>query len=71
MQTEIVKDLPMGILLMVISQFFLVGVNYLIKTEYWFTLISIVFLSVLYWKFFSVGWRVAFNGIEVDVTEDQ
>lgn len=70
MKTELVKDLPMGILLMVISQFFLLGVHYLLKTEYWFTLMLTVFLSVLYWKFFSVGWKVAFQGIEVDVTED-
>jgi len=69
MKTEIVTDLPMGILLMVISQFCLVGVYYLIGTNQWYTLIGTVICSVLYWRLFQTGFRVAFLGIEVHVEE--
>jgi hypothetical protein len=68
MKTEIVTDLPMGILLMVISQFFLVGVHFAIISPYtWYTLLIAVICSVMYWKIFNVGFKVAFLGIEVDV----
>lgn len=69
MKTEIVTDLPMGVLLMVISQFFLVGVIYLIGTSQWYTVISVIVCSVLYWRLFNLGIRVAFLGVEVDVEE--
>ena len=69
MKTEIVTDLPMGILLMVISQFFLFGVIYLLGTSHWYTVVGVVICSVLYWRFFQTGFRVAFLGIEVNVEE--
>jgi hypothetical protein len=70
MKTELVTDLPMGVLLMVISQFFLVGVHFAIVNPYtWYTLIIAVICSVFYWKLFNTGFRVAFLGIEVDVEE--
>ena len=69
MKTEIVTDLPMGILLMVISQFFLLGVFQFINTNSWYTIVGTVICSVLYWRFFQTGFKVAFLGIEVDVEE--
>jgi len=66
MKTELVTDLPMGVLLMVIAQFFLIGVYYLIGTTQWYTLIAVVLCSVAYWKLFNIGVRVAFFGIEVE-----
>jgi len=69
MKTELVTDLPMGILLMVISQFFLLGVFQFINTNSWYTIVGTVICSVLYWRFFQTGFRVAFLGIEVDVEE--
>jgi hypothetical protein len=69
MKTELVTDLPMGILLMVISQFFLFGVITLINTNQWYTVVGTVVCSVIYWRFFQTGFRVAFLGIEVDVEE--
>ena len=69
MKTELVTDLPMGILLMVISQFFLLGVFQFINTNSWYTIVGTVICSVLYWRFFRAGFRIAFLGIEVDVEE--
>jgi hypothetical protein len=71
MKPELVTDLPLGILLMVISQFFLIGVYQLINTNQWYTIIGIVICSVMYWRLFQVGFRVAFLGIEAktDVEE--
>ena len=69
MKTETVTDLPMGILLMVISQFFLIGVFQLINTNQWYTIIGIVLCSVFYWRLFNLGFRVAFLGVEVNVEE--
>ena len=70
MKTEIVTDLPLGILLMVISQFFLLGVHFAIITPYaWYTLLAAVICSVFYWRLFNVGFRVAFLGVEVDAEE--
>jgi len=64
MKPELVTDLPLGILLMVISQFFLIGVYMLINLNQWYTLVGVVFGSVMYWRLFQVGFRVAFLGIE-------
>ena len=69
MKIEKAKDLPLGILLMVISQFFVVLVHDLIKTNYWYTLPLVLLCSIAYWKFFNVGWRIAFEGINIDVEE--
>ena len=69
MKTELVTDLPMGILLIVISQFFLLGVYNLIQLNQWYSFVGIVFGSVFYWKLFNVGLRVAFFGIEVEIEE--
>lgn len=54
MKTETVTDLAMGILLMVISQFFLIGVFQLINTDQWYTIVGVVLCSVFYWRFFSL-----------------
>jgi hypothetical protein len=64
MKPDLVTDLPLGILLMVISQFFLIGVYQLINTNQWYTIVGIVICSVMYWRLFQVGFRVAFLGIE-------
>jgi hypothetical protein len=69
MKTETVTDLAMGILLMVISQFFLIGVFQLINTDQWYTIVGVVLCSVFYWRFFSLGFRVAFLGVEINVEE--
>lgn len=71
MKPDLVTDLPLGILLMVISQFFLIGVYQLINTNQWYTIVGIVICSVMYWRLFQVGFRVAFLGIEAktDVEE--
>jgi hypothetical protein len=71
MKTELVTDLPMGILLMVISQFFLIGVYQLMSTTYWYTIIGVVICSVLYWRLFNVGFKVAFLGIEVEIEDEK
>jgi hypothetical protein len=64
MKPDLVTDLPLGIFLMVISQFFLIGVYQLINTNQWYTVVGIVICSVMYWRLFQVGFRVAFLGIE-------
>ena len=64
MKPDLVTDLPLGIFLMVISQFFLIGVYQLINTNQWYTIVGIVICSVMYWRLFQVGFRVAFLGIE-------
>jgi hypothetical protein len=69
MKTEIVTDIPLGILLMVISQFFLVVVYKFMNHQEWYNFVLVVLGSVFYWKFFQTGFRVAFLGVEVDVEE--
>jgi len=65
------KDLPLGMLLIVISQFFLAGIDYTLNTniKLWYSLPLVVFSSIVYWRLFTVGWAVAFEGIEIDDTE--
>jgi hypothetical protein len=66
------KDLPFGILIMVISNFFLVGVEYtLLHPTVWFAMPLILFCSIAYWRIFNIGWEIAFEGIEIDTTKKQ
>jgi hypothetical protein len=69
---EKIKDLPMGILIMVVSNFFLLGNHYVIMNpNVWFAMPLIIFCSISYWKIFNIGWEIAFEGVEVDTTEKQ
>ena len=45
------------------------GVFQFINTNSWYTIVGTVICSVLYWRFFQTGFKVAFLGIEVDVEE--
>ncbi len=59
------KDLALGILIVVLSQFVLIGVSYFISREYWWTVPLVVFGSVFYWNMANVGFTLAFKGIKV------
>lgn len=61
----LIKDLPLGILLMVISQFFLVAVFYVIQPIAWYLFPVVVFCSYAYMILLGLGYKVAFEGIKV------
>ena len=72
MEKKIVKDLPVGILIMVISNFSLLAVEYIIQLpKTWFSIPLAVVCSVMYWNLFQFGWKIAFGGLEIDDTEKQ
>jgi hypothetical protein len=67
---KIVKDLPFGILLVVISLFFLYAVNLYITPKVWYDLPVVVALVTIYLKLCNIGCRLAFVGIEIDTKID-
>jgi hypothetical protein len=64
---KIIKDLPLGVLIMVLSFFILYWVNNLIGPKNWYELPIIIMLSIFYFKLNDFGYQLAFKGIEVDL----
>lgn len=64
MKTKIVRDVPIGVLLIVLSMWCLALVQYLAGWPNFIHLIGIVVLSGLVWRFVNVGLDVIV-GIEI------
>jgi hypothetical protein len=62
------KDFVLGILLIVFSQFFLVGASALIAPAHWYILPLVMICSYLYVIVFSLGYKIAFEGVKIDVS---
>lgn len=60
------KDLTLGVLLMVISQFFLVAVYYVVQPIAWYLFPIVIFCSYAYMIILSVGYKIAFEGVKID-----
>lgn len=60
------KDLTLGVLLMVLSQFFLVAVFYVVQPIAWYLFPIVVFCSYAYMILLGVGYKIAFEGVKID-----
>lgn len=60
------KDLTLGVLLIVLSQFFLVAVFYVVQPIAWYLFPVVVFCSYAYMLFMGVGYKIAFEGVKID-----
>ena len=64
-----VKDFTFGILIIVIALFPLSIVNWFITPKEWWVLPFIIIL-IFTWNFlFALGWKIAFEGIEIDANK--
>lgn len=70
MKTEIVRDIPLGILLVVIAQFFFYGVLYFSKFPSILEFLGIVFFVLCADRLTRVGIRAIF-GMEVEVDDKE
>lgn len=61
-----IKDFPMGVMLMVIAQFPLFGMYYLVGPQPWWLVPVLIVLSLTYYLVFNVGWRIAVTGVKYD-----
>ena len=64
MKTKLIKDIPIGVLLIVLSLYCVVGVSYLTSIPSVGIVLIIMLLSVLSFKFILVGFDLLF-GIEI------
>jgi hypothetical protein len=62
------KDFTLGMLVMVISQFFLVAAFYAVQPIAWYLFPIVVFCSHFYMILLGVGYRIAFEGVKVDAS---
>jgi len=66
-----VKDVPLGILFIVVS-FFPLGVSYwLANWPDFLTWVGILLGFIIYNAIFNLGWKIAFEGVNVDVDNDK
>jgi hypothetical protein len=64
-KTKFVKDVPVGVLILVLSQFFFYGVIYLAKFPPFWELAGIVFCTLISSDMVNFGLRLI-KGFEVD-----
>lgn len=69
MKTEIVRDIPVGVLLVVIAQFFFYGVLYFSKFPSIMEFLGIILCVMFADRLTRVGIRAIF-GMEVEVEEE-
>lgn len=69
MKTEIVRDIPLGVLLVVLAQFFFYGVLYFSKFPSILEFLGIVLFVLCADRLTRVGIRAIF-GMEVEVEDD-
>jgi len=62
------KDFVLGVLLIVFSQFFLVGAYTLIAPTHWYILPLVMICCYLYFIVFNLGYKIAFEGVKIDVS---
>ena len=62
------KDFTFGMLLMVISQFFLVAVFYVVQPIAWYLFPVVVFCSYAYMVLLGIGYKIAFEGVKIDAS---
>jgi len=65
---KLVKDIPVGVLLIVLSQFVFYGVVYLTNFPKWYELIAIVFLTLISSDMVTYGVKLI-KGYEFDKSE--
>lgn len=63
-EEKLIRDFPMGVLVMVIAQFPLAGMYYLVGPQPFWLVPLLVLLSVVYYVLFNVGWRIAVVGVK-------
>ena len=64
-QNTKVTDFPLGLMMMLVAQFPVFGVSYLIGPTQWWVLPVVIILSYVYYIAFMVGFKIAFIGVEV------
>lgn len=64
MKTKMVKDVPIGVLLIVFASYFVYGVFYLTNLTSVLTVLTVILFSVLSWNLMLVGIDLLF-GMEV------
>ena len=70
MKTQIVKDVPIGVLLIVLYFWCITLVNYLVDWPGFWKLAGIYFLCIMAHKFLNVGFDVI-KGIEIAAKNDK
>jgi ABC-type multidrug transport system permease subunit len=65
---KLIKDIPVGVLLIVLSQFVFYGVVYLTNFPKWYELIAIVFLTLISSDMVTYGVKLI-KGYEFDKSE--
>jgi ABC-type multidrug transport system permease subunit len=65
---KLIKDIPVGILVIVLSQFVFYGVVYLTNFPKWYELIAIVFLTLISSDMVTYGVKLI-KGYEFDKSE--
>jgi uncharacterized membrane protein YhdT len=62
---KIIKDVPVGVLILVLSQFMLYGVMYLAKFPHWWEFACIIFFTLVASDMIDFGIRLI-KGYDVD-----
>jgi hypothetical protein len=62
------KDFTLGMFLMVLSQFFLVAVFYVIQPIAWYLFPVVVFCSHAYMILMGIGYKIAFEGVKINAS---
>lgn len=62
------KDFTLGVLLMVISQFFLFAAYYVVAPIAWYVFPVVIFCSYAYMILLGLGYKIAFEGVKIDAS---